>query len=178
MKTLTKLLSAAAIAAGSLGVTAVASADVSYNVGYVLNYSIEAFIKEFLCQCWYAITRERFLCGMDRRCWRWSRVRPLCRVRYGHREVSVGVGFTGYYYTDDWDETYEEVNLSVGYGPVSIGYSIGEWDGNGGEDYDFPEHFIDLGKGFYGTYGTFGDDFDGITSSWVMAPPWLKSISV
>ena len=30
-------------------------------------------------------------------------------------DVSVGVGFTGYYYTDDWDETYEEVNLSVGY---------------------------------------------------------------
>ena len=38
MKTLTKLLSAAAIAAGSLGVTAVASADVSYNVGYVSEY--------------------------------------------------------------------------------------------------------------------------------------------
>ena len=30
-------------------------------------------------------------------------------------EVSVGVGFTGYYYTDDFDETYEEVNLSIGY---------------------------------------------------------------
>ena len=38
MKTLTKLFSAAAIAAGSLGVTTVASADVSYNIGYVSEY--------------------------------------------------------------------------------------------------------------------------------------------
>ena len=76
-------------------------------------------------------------------------------------EVSLGFGFTGYYYPDDWDETYQEVNLSAGYGPVSIGYSIGEWDGDGGQDYDFLEIGIDLGAGFYGTYGSFGDQFDG-----------------
>ena len=75
--------------------------------------------------------------------------------------ISVGVGFTGYYYTDDFDDTYEEVNLSVGYGPVSIGYSFGEWDGDGGQDYDFLDISIDLGSGFYGTYGSFGDEFDG-----------------
>jgi hypothetical protein len=77
-------------------------------------------------------------------------------------EVSIGIGFTGYYYTDDFDETYEEVNLSVGYGPVSIGYSIGEYDSSpASQDYDFLDISIDLGAGFYGTYGTFGDDFDG-----------------
>ena len=38
MKTLTKFISAAAIAAGSLGVSSVTSADVSYNIGYVSEY--------------------------------------------------------------------------------------------------------------------------------------------
>ena len=38
MKTLTKLMSAAAVAAGSLGVTTVANAEVSYNVGFVSEY--------------------------------------------------------------------------------------------------------------------------------------------
>ena len=77
-------------------------------------------------------------------------------------DVSYGVGFTGYYYTGDFDDTYEEVNLSLGYGPVSVGYSFGEWDGFGNEvDYDFLEITIDLTAGFYGTYGSFGDDADG-----------------
>ena len=34
-------------------------------------------------------------------------------------------------------------------------------DGDGGQDYDFLDITIDLGKVFYGTYGTFGDEFDG-----------------
>ena len=38
MKTLTKLFSVAAIAAGALGTPALASADVSYNVGFGAEY--------------------------------------------------------------------------------------------------------------------------------------------
>lgn len=72
---------------------------------------------------------------------------------------SVGVGVTGYYYTGDFDETYEEVNLSLGYGPISIGYSAGEWDGN--TDYDFWEISYEAENGLYVTYGSFGDEFDG-----------------
>ncbi|MDD9890368.1 MAG: TorF family putative porin [Gammaproteobacteria bacterium] len=75
---------------------------------------------------------------------------------------TVGVGFTGYYYTGEFDDTYEEVNFSLGYGPLSLGYSVGEWGGFGAEqDYDFLELTYTAENGIYGTFGTFGDEFDG-----------------
>ena len=169
MKTLTKLLSAAAIAAGSLGVTAVASADVSYNVGYVSEYYYRGiYQKNSSASAGIDYEEGGFYVGA----WTADVGDGLEYDLYGGYgmdigEVSIGVGFTGYYYTDDWDETYEEVNLSVGYGPVSIGYSIGEYDGvfdeskPAGQDYDFLQVDIDLGAGFYGTYGSFGDESDG-----------------
>ena len=163
MKTLTTLLSAAAIAAGSLGVTAVANADVSYNVGYVSEYYYRGiYQKKSSASAGIDYEEGGFYVGA----WTADVGDGLEYDLYGGYgmdigDVSIGVGFTGYYYTDDWDETYEEVNLSVGYGPVSIGYSFGEWDGDGGQDYDFLDISIDLGKGFYGTYGSFGDEFDG-----------------
>lgn len=75
-------------------------------------------------------------------------------------EFTLGAGFTGYYYTGDFDETYEEINLNAGWGFLSVGYSVGEWDGDGGQDYDFLQVTAEH-NGFYGTYGTFGKDFDG-----------------
>jgi uncharacterized protein (TIGR02001 family) len=79
---------------------------------------------------------------------------------------SLGAGVTGYYYTGEFDETYEEVNLSAGFSFLSVGYSVGTWDGDGGYDgeggdeYDFLEVTAEY-NGFYGTYGTFGQDADG-----------------
>ena len=76
--------------------------------------------------------------------------------------LSVGLGFTGYYYTGEFDDTYEEINLNLGYGMVSLEYSVGEWDGFGDEaDYDFLALTVEGDNGFYGKYGTFGKDFDG-----------------
>ena len=46
MKTLTKAISAAAIAVGSLGATSVASADVSYNIGYASEYYYRGFYQK------------------------------------------------------------------------------------------------------------------------------------
>jgi len=74
---------------------------------------------------------------------------------------SGSVGFTGYYYTGEFDDTYEEVNLNLGYGLASLEYSVGTWDGFGEEeDYDFLALTLEH-KGFYGKYATFGDEFDG-----------------
>ena len=81
---------------------------------------------------------------------------------------TAGVGFTGYYYTGEFDDTYEEVNLKLGYEtsalPVSFAleYSVGEWDGFGAEaDYDFLAVTATHENGIYAKYGTFGDEFDG-----------------
>ncbi len=72
------------------------------------------------------------------------------------------VGFTTYQYTGDFDTSYNEVNLGLSYGMFSVSYNVGEWEVEGGadQDYDFLSATIEH-EGFYATYGTWGDDFDG-----------------
>ncbi|MBO1927925.1 hypothetical protein J3998_10090 [Thiomicrorhabdus sp. 6S2-11] len=74
---------------------------------------------------------------------------------------SVGAGFAGYYYTDDaFDDTYQELNLSVGYGPVTVGYDRGEYDNYGNKlDYDHMYASIGLGD-FSATVGQLDGDMD------------------
>lgn len=77
-------------------------------------------------------------------------------------EVSLGIGFTGYYYSGDFDDTYQEINLSAGYSFLTLDAAIGEYDFSDGatQNYQFyslkAEH-----KGFWALYGTFQDDFEG-----------------
>ncbi len=71
--------------------------------------------------------------------------------------VSLGLGATGYYYTDDWDEPYEEVNLSVGYDMFSVGYDIGKYDG----DIDYDHMSVGVGiEDFSITLGQYDPDTD------------------
>jgi uncharacterized protein (TIGR02001 family) len=83
-------------------------------------------------------------------------------------DVSFGIGGTYYTYTDDFDDDYQEVNLSLGYKIFSISAAIGEYDnfdgptGDGGEgslDYTYIAPRVDY-KGFYGLVGMFSQDFD------------------
>lgn len=73
---------------------------------------------------------------------------------------SYSVGFTSYQYTGEFDETYNEVNLGLGTGPVSLEYSIGSYDSSPSQDYTFLALTFEQG-GAYAKYGTFGNDFDG-----------------
>ena len=79
--------------------------------------------------------------------------------------LGYGVGVTGYYYTEDsfTDGSYEEVNLSASYGPVSISHNIGVFNDDGsGPDVDYT--FTSLTgeyEGAYLTYGVYGDEVDG-----------------
>lgn len=41
--------------------------------------------------------------------------------------ISVSVGGTGYFYTGQFDDTYLEVNLGAGIGPISIEWSMGQY---------------------------------------------------
>lgn len=77
-------------------------------------------------------------------------------------DLSYGIGFTGYYYTGNFDDTYEEIDLSAGYGIATVDVALGRYDnfGNGVQDYTF--YSLTLKKnGFYGKYGGFARDFDG-----------------
>jgi uncharacterized protein (TIGR02001 family) len=72
------------------------------------------------------------------------------------------VGFTTYQYTGDFDTQYNEINLGASYGFFSVAYSVGTWEVEGGsdQDYDFLALTAEY-EGFYATYGTWGDEFDG-----------------
>jgi len=77
-------------------------------------------------------------------------------------DFCYGVGFTGYYSTGDCDDTYQELNLSAGYGIVTFAAALGEYDNGTGpaQDYAFYSFTAEY-NGFFGTYGAFDEDFDG-----------------
>jgi uncharacterized protein (TIGR02001 family) len=78
-------------------------------------------------------------------------------------DFTYGIGFTGYYYTGDFDDTYQEINLSGGFGMLTLDIAIGEYENFAGptQDYTFAALTLDPGNGFYGTYGTFSQDANG-----------------
>jgi uncharacterized protein (TIGR02001 family) len=77
-------------------------------------------------------------------------------------DFSYGIGYTGYFYTDDFDDTYHELNLTAGYSIFSVEYSQGRYDNFDGPtlDYGFWAGTVEY-EGLYLTYGTFTKDFDG-----------------
>ena len=71
-------------------------------------------------------------------------------------------GFTGYYYTDTFDDTYQEINLGLNYGGFALDFASGEWDGFGvSQDYTFTSIGYEFDGGAYALYGDFGDQFTG-----------------
>jgi uncharacterized protein (TIGR02001 family) len=81
----------------------------------------------------------------------------------GGDEFTYKIGYTGYYYTDDFDDTYNEINLGIGYGIFALDIAIGEWDGFGNSvDYNFTSITISPEKGPYYKLGLWGDDFEEV----------------
>ncbi len=78
-------------------------------------------------------------------------------------DFGYSIGFTGYYYTGDFDDTYQEINLGGSYGILSVDIAIGEYDNFDGptQDYTFASITLADDSGLYGTFGTFSQDADG-----------------
>jgi uncharacterized protein (TIGR02001 family) len=78
-------------------------------------------------------------------------------------DIGLSVGYTGYFYTDDdFDDTYQEINLGAGFGILSIDVAIGEWGNYSDPELDYTYYALTLEKnGFYGTYAGFAQDFEG-----------------
>ena len=91
-------------------------------------------------------------------------------------DFTYGVGYTGYFYTGDFDDTYQEINLSGGYGIVTLDVAIGEYDAPPSDavctpalppscspsksDYTYYSLTVEK-NGFYGKYAGFSQDFSG-----------------
>ena len=164
MKAMLKTLFVAAAMAGAAAVPVASHADVSYNVGFVSEYYYRGFFQKSSSASAGIDFEEG---GLYAGAWT-ADVGDGLEVDgyfgYGVEmgDLSAGVGFTGYYYTGDFDNTYEEINLNLGYGPLSLEYSVGTYDDPDGEqDYSFTGLSADLGAGFSATYGSFGQDFEG-----------------
>ena len=77
-------------------------------------------------------------------------------------DFSYGVGYTAYTYTGDFDDTYQEINLSAGFSFVTLDIALGEYENFGGPTLDYEFYSVTAEyKGFWGQYGTFDNDFDG-----------------
>ena len=149
MKTMAKLLSAATVLTGAAMMPAAAQADVSYNVGFASEYYYRGYFQKsssasagidfeeggFYAGAWTADVGD----GLE--------VDGYLGYGVELGDLSIGVGFTGYYYTGDFDNTYEEINFNVGYGPISVEYSTGTYDDPAAEqDYSFLGLSADLGS--------------------------------
>ncbi len=77
-------------------------------------------------------------------------------------DVSLSIGYTGYFYTGDFDDTYQEINLGAGFGVLSVDVAIGEYENFTGPTLDYTYYALTVEQnGFYGTYAGFSQDADG-----------------
>lgn len=163
-------LAAAILAASSFSQVSHAEGSVSANIGYVSQYHFRGIQQTGGGSASAGLDYENggFYLGT----WAADVADGLEVDLYGGYGVelesglSLGVGVTTYQYTGDFDSAYNEVNLSAGYGMLSVGYSVGKWDGVVGDEAategDYSILTVSLEKdGFSGTFGTYGQDSDG-----------------
>ena len=76
--------------------------------------------------------------------------------------VDLSVGYTGYFYTGDFDDTYQEINLGAAAGLFSLDVAVGQYDNFDGPTLDYTFYSLTVEKnGFYGKVGGFAQDFEG-----------------
>lgn len=157
MKKLTKLLTVLVVAFGGLGVAKVASADVSYNVGYVSEYYFRGVLqKTSSASAGVDFEENGFYVGA------WAAdvgdgIEVDGYLGYGietEAGFSGSLGYTYYGYTGEFDDKYGEGNLNLGYGLFGLEYSFGEAGFFGADvDYNFVAGTLSFENGIYATYG-------------------------
>ena len=151
------------VLAATAAVPAVSQAEVTANIGWVSDYIFRGIIQApssasggidyasdggFYIGTWGADVDQ----GLET---------DLYFGYSGGDKVTYTFGYTGYFYTDDWDNTYQEVNLGVGYGIFALDVAVGNYDSSPKQDYTFTSITISPEKGPYYKIGSFGKDFDG-----------------
>lgn len=78
------------------------------------------------------------------------------------QDFAYTIGYTGYFYTGDFDDTYQEINLGGSYGIATIDVAVGRYDNFGGPTLDYTYYALTIEKnGFYGKYAGFSQDASG-----------------
>lgn len=77
-------------------------------------------------------------------------------------DFGYSVGYTGYFYTGDFDDTYQEINLGGSFGLFALDVAVGEYENFGGPTQDYTYYSLSVEKnGFFGKYAGFSQDFSG-----------------
>ena len=71
------------------------------------------------------------------------------------------IGATGYYYSDNFDSDYEEINTGLSYGDVSYDYSVGKYKTATEQDYSWSEVTMSFTDNLSVSYGEWGKDLKG-----------------
>lgn len=161
-----RFIQGAAALALALGGPASAQAQVSFNVGWASEYHFRGVRqKNSSASAGVDYVRDGFYIGS------WAAdvgdgLEVDGYLGYGvetEAGFTASLGLTGYYYTGEFDDTYEEANLNFGYGVFAFEYSAGRYANFDGpsQEYRFAAGTVALDNGVYGTYGAFGGDFDG-----------------
>ena len=147
-----------------LTATSVANADWSANLGFASEYYYRGIFQEstsasggidfatggFYVGTWAADVGD----GLE--------VDGYFGYGFDLGEVDLTVGFTGYYYTGDFDDTYQELNLGAELGLLTLAVAIGEYENFDGPTQNYTFYSLTLEKnGFYGKFGGFAQDFEG-----------------
>ena len=165
-----KLAAISATLLATSGMSQIAYADVSANVGVVSQYHFRGVQQTAGASASVGIdyTQDGFSLGS----WAADVSDGLEIDVYGsyvfelESGLSFGVGGTSYQYTGNFDSAYNEVNLTAGYGVFSVAYNIGQWDGVVGNEAATERDYTILTiaiehNGFTGTFGSYGDEADG-----------------
>jgi len=158
----------AALVLALLSGTGLAQADLSANIGFASDYYFRGILQSpssanggidfehngFYVGTWAADVDGPFGDGLE------------VDVYGGYTgeiaEIGYGVGYTGYFYTGDFDDTYQEINLATSYAFISLDLAFGEYQNFAGATQDYTYYALTVDKaGFYGKYGGFGNDFGG-----------------
>lgn len=77
-------------------------------------------------------------------------------------DFGYSVGYTGYFYTGDFDDTYQEINLGGSFGLLALDVAVGQYANFTGPTLDYTYYALTLEKnGFHGRYAGFSQDFSG-----------------
>lgn len=164
-----KLCSIAAISVASFAYSQLASADISANIGVVSEYHFRGVAQTTDASASAGIDYENK--GFYLGAWTADVSDGLEIDVYGgygyefESGLGTSIGFTTYQYTGDFDSAYNEVNLGLSFGKFAIDYAIGTREddvdlGITESDYTFLSLTVEH-EGFYGTFGTWGDESDG-----------------
>jgi uncharacterized protein (TIGR02001 family) len=152
------------IAATVLAASGAANAEFSANIGFMSEYYYRGIFQEstsanggldyekngFYVGTWAADVGD----GLE--------VDGYFGYGFSAGAVDLSVGYTGYFYTGDFDDTYQEINLGAAAGLFSFDVAVGQYDNFDGPTLDYTYYAVTIEKsGFYGKVGGFAQDFEG-----------------